>query len=319
MKITKKLIKKLLLLFMALIAWIALAGCDAAYEKTLQANGYETITLQGTSEPGSVSVSENGAVASDERTAQQIILDAFAAAGYYDIAPSDADAYLDAWNNAKIMMEYRHFSRQEAEAPMVSAEVVRFDARLRFPEENHVPYSVLMTDQLQGEYLISIWNPQNEGSPLEIQYRGDLLKVRYPVDEYEHQEEYRAFVEQNGSPEAVALIADLLHQSGFAAAKTQEASVQYANTFYLTMLKAFFCNGMEPALPMKAIRLIDFPKDMKAYPGQGVLIPVAVEAIDANDNVIQIIHTNPKDLVSEGVSAVIVNSNLVFWSFLRKD
>lgn len=50
--------------------------------------------------------------------------------------------------------------------------------------------------------------------------------------------------------------------------------------------------------------------------------PIKMETGDSESydlNVIQIIHTNPKYLTSEGVGAVRYNSALIFWRALIKD
>lgn len=298
---TKKIMATLLLLCM-----FSQVGCSYTNPTKLETNDSESYDL---TVPAIISLSEGTSDVAESKTAVQVISDAFLAAGYSEISPTYAAAYFNAWRAGRSHYP-PHYEPDNYE--LVSAEIVPFQARMQFSEKP-VDYSVSVSDTLQTNYLISIWDPSDANSPFEIQRNGYQYYVRHPINISEHERAYQDFFDRYYSTESVELIADLLTSSRYTQAKAE-----YASAYYETMLTAFFCNDIEPS-PLKGAKLIDFPQDLKRSPGQGQLIPAALEVTDLNDNVIQIIHTNPKYLTSEGVSAVRYNSALIFWRALIKD
>ena len=298
---TKKIVLTLLLLVM-----FSQVGCSYISLAKSETNDSGSYNLTA---PSITSLPEKTAGVAESKNAVQIISDAFLAAGYSEPYTNEAVAYFNAWQTAKSHYPPHYVPDDYS---LMSAEIVPFQARMQFSEES-VDYSISVTDTLQTNYLISIWNPSDSESPFEIQRNGYQYYVRHPINISECERAYQDFFTRYYSTESVDLIADLL-----ASSKYKQAKAEYASAYYETMLTAFFCNNIEPS-PLKRATLIDFPQDLKRSPGQGQLIPAALEVTDLNDNVIQIIHTNPKYLTSEGVSAVRYNSALIFWRALIKD
>ncbi len=306
--IRKSLGKTKNFLRLLLVLWIFLQSCGCDYNNYSNADAaYEVTKNPEFVTPETSSSSQTEMIVADEKTDYQVILAALQTAGYSETASTDAEQFLNVWKEAK---NRKHLSPALKEVPISTAQIVPFQARMQFPG-NHAAFSVLITSQLQEEYLISIWDPGDKESPFEVQYLNSLFYVRHPIEIDENEADYEDFLALYESPESVELIADALSNSRLAA-----ADPKYASVYYETLLTGFFCNGMEPA-PLKSARLTDLPQEWKGSPG--FLIPAAVEVVDAKDNVIQIILSNPKFFSAEGMSAVTYNSELIFWRSVRKD